>query len=76
MDAKVSVRAPIAGRLLSIKVKVGDKLEKDDVVMELESMKMEIPIFAPQKGIVKEILVSEGDFVQTHAILATIDLLP
>ena len=42
---------------------VGDSLEEDDPLMILESMKMEIPVSAPEAGVVKELLVGEGDTV-------------
>ena len=40
---------------------VGDTVAEDDPLVILESMKMEIPLLAPQAGVVREILVVEGE---------------
>ena len=40
---------------------VGDNVAEDDPLVILESMKMEIPLLAPRSGVVKEILVAEGE---------------
>ncbi len=58
--AKGSVPAPIAGRVLSIRVKAGDEVKAGDVLLILEAMKMENEIKAPADGVVKEVLVAEG----------------
>ena len=50
-------------KILNINVKIGQKVNIDDVVVILESMKMEIPIESKYSGIVKEILIKEGDSV-------------
>lgn len=44
----------------------------DDIAI-LESMKMEIPISTEQSGIVKEIRVNEGDFINEGDVIAIID---
>ena len=55
------VRSEIAGSVWKIEVAVGDSVAEDDPLVILESMKMEIPLLAPRSGIVKEILVAEGE---------------
>jgi biotin carboxyl carrier protein len=55
------VRSEIAGSVWKIEVAVGDAVAEDDPLVILESMKMEIPLLAPRSGIVKEILVAEGE---------------
>ncbi len=57
---KGGVAAQIAGRILSVKVKVGDAVAKGDVLLLLEAMKMENEIKAPTDGIVKDVPVVEG----------------
>ena len=57
------VVASMAGSVWKILVDVGDQVEEDQDVAILESMKMEIPIMAEAKGIVKQIHAKEGDFV-------------
>jgi acetyl-CoA carboxylase biotin carboxyl carrier protein len=59
--AEIRVRSEIAGSIWKIEVAVGDTVAEDDPLIILESMKMEIPLLAPQAGVVREILVTEGE---------------
>ena len=59
--AQHRVRSEIAGSVWKIEVAVGDAVREDDPLIILESMKMEIPLLSPRAGIVREILVAEGD---------------
>jgi acetyl-CoA carboxylase biotin carboxyl carrier protein len=61
--ADLRVKCEIAGSVWKIEVAVGDKVDEEDPLIILESMKMEIPLLAPRAGIIKEILVAEGDAV-------------
>ena len=66
------VKTEITGIVWKIEASIGDELVEDDVIMILESMKMEIPVMAPCDGKLTEIHVAEGDQViedQTVAIL-------
>ncbi len=54
------VKAPIGGKVLDIKVSVGQKVEKGQVVCIIEAMKMENEVNASASGVVKEIKVSKG----------------
>jgi len=54
----------MGGTVWKVEVGEGDTVKAGDVVMILESMKMEIPIEVTDAGVVKEIKVVEGDFVQ------------
>lgn len=69
---KGGVNAQIAGKILSIKVKVGDTVARGDVLMTLEAMKMENEIKSPADGVVKEIPVAEGGRVAEGDTLAVI----
>lgn len=51
----VACTAPMAGKLVSIDVKVGDAVKKGDAVATVEAMKMLIKVFAPADGTVKSI---------------------
>ncbi len=62
-ELKNAVKSPLQGLIVKIKVKVGDKVKKGDVIAVLEAMKMQNDINAPWDGVVKEILVSEGSSV-------------
>ncbi|MFQ6064513.1 MAG: biotin/lipoyl-containing protein [Candidatus Bathyarchaeia archaeon] len=54
------VAASLPGRVVSLKVKVGDSVEKGDALCVLEAMKMENEIVAPMAGVVQEVVVLEG----------------
>jgi pyruvate/oxaloacetate carboxyltransferase len=62
----------IAGLVVSIKVKVGDKVEVDDDLMVIESMKMMRNYTAPHSGVVKEICVKENQTVNADDILMVV----
>ncbi|KAB2336249.1 biotin/lipoyl-binding carrier protein [Cytobacillus depressus] len=61
--AQIEVRAEISGSVWKIETKEGQRVMEEDVLLIMESMKMEIPIMAPAEGIVKEIKVNEGDSI-------------
>ena len=67
------VEAQITGSLFKIEKSVGDQVAADDILMIIESMKMEIPVEAPCAGKLAEIRVSEGDSIEEGAVLAVID---
>jgi urea carboxylase len=55
-----SIDSPIAGNLWQVPVAVGARVAAGDVLVILESMKMEIPVLAPFAGVVREIPVQPG----------------
>ena len=59
-----SVTAPMPGNILDIKVKVGDMVEANTVVIMLEAMKMENEIEADASGVIKAILLDNGEPVE------------
>jgi biotin carboxyl carrier protein len=61
--AELRVKSEIAGSVWKIEVAVGDKVDLDDPLIVLESMKMEIPLLAPRAGTVVQILVAEGEAI-------------
>jgi biotin carboxyl carrier protein len=63
----------MVGKIVDIKVKVGDKVKEDDEIAVLEAMKMEMPIVAPAAGVVTEIKVSIGQTCETDMVLAVIE---
>jgi acetyl-CoA carboxylase biotin carboxyl carrier protein len=56
----LTIRAEITGTVWKIVAQEGDMLQEDDTIMILESMKMEIPVLAPEDGRVAKLLVAEG----------------
>ncbi len=67
------VTVPMVGKIVSVSVKVGDKVKEDDEVAVLEAMKMEMPVVSPASGTVKEILVGPGQEVEAEAVIAVIE---
>jgi acetyl-CoA carboxylase biotin carboxyl carrier protein len=67
------VTVPMVGKIVSVSVKVGDKIKEDDQVAVLEAMKMEMPVVAPVAGTVKEICVAPGQEVEAEAVIAVIE---
>jgi biotin carboxyl carrier protein len=63
----------MVGKIVDIKVKVGDRVQEDDEIAILEAMKMEMPIVAPAAGVVKEIRVSVGQTCEADMVLAVIE---
>lgn len=64
--------SPLPGLVATVHVQTGDSVAAGDPVVTLQSMKMEIPIAAESSGTVDEILVAEGDEIDTGAVLARI----
>jgi len=58
-----AVKAPMPGKILSVRVKVGDAVQKGDIVCTLEAMKMEMPISTSVSGTVASIVANAGDNV-------------
>ena len=67
-----AVVAPLPGRVIELKVKVGDKVKAGDEVVVLEAMKMENSISTDYAGEVKQIFVKVGENVATDAPLVDI----
>lgn len=69
----VEVTSQMTGSVWKVTVEVGQRVEEDQEVVILESMKMEIPILATADGIIKEILVKEESFVSEGEVVVTIE---
>ena len=67
------VKAELVGNVWKVQAKPGDQVAEDDVLIVLESMKMEIPVVAPVAGTVKEIRVKETDVVREGQVVAVIE---
>lgn len=66
------VSSPMPGKVTSIKVNLGDRVKKGDVVLTVEAMKMENEIHAPIDGTVSDIFVKVGDNVNPDECLIRI----
>ena len=68
-----TIEVPLAGKIIDVKVSVGDRVQEGDVICILESMKMENPILSPVSGVVKEIQVSPDQVVKAGGVIAVIE---
>ncbi len=69
----MEVKAQITGTVWKIEAQVGETLEEEDEILIFESMKMEVPLCAPDSGILKELLVSEGESVEEGQVVAILE---
>ena len=67
------VKSEIAGSVWKIEVMPGQSVAEGEVLIILESMKMEIPVEAPSAGVVAEILISEGAAVAEEQPLVRLE---
>ena len=68
-----TVKSPMPGTILDVKVKSGDKVEEGQVLMILEAMKMENEISAPVSGTVASVNVANGATVASGDVLCSIN---
>lgn len=71
--ARVEVKSEVTGTVWKIERQVGDRVEADDELMILESMKMEIPVPTPTAGTVAEVRVAPEDSVSEGQVVAVIE---
>ena len=71
--ARIEVKAEITGTVWEVKSKPGDKVEGGDVLIVVESMKMEIPVITEDGGVVTEILVQKKDPVAEGQVVAILE---
>lgn len=67
-DVKVIV-APLTGLVLEVKVKVGQHVKKNEIIIILEAMKMHVNILASEDGTVAEISVKEKETVNQNTVM-------
>ena len=68
----MDIRSEIPGQVWKVVAKVGDKLAEEDIIIIIESMKMEIPLISPSSGVLIELHVSEQDIVAEDQLIATL----
>lgn len=69
----VEIKSSVPGKVIAVEVSQGQVVKAGDTVVILESMKMEIPVVAPQDGTIASIVVSQGNEVENGAVLATMN---
>jgi pyruvate carboxylase subunit B len=70
---KGMVTSPMQGMILYLKVKIGEDVKEGDVVATIEAMKMQADVRSPHGGVVRQVLVHEGEIVNSgEAIMVVI----
>ena len=72
-DHASALAAPMPGQVRGVNVSAGDAVTKDQTLMVLEAMKMEIRIQAPFDGVVKSVAAEVGQTVEREQILIEIE---
>ncbi|MFN2363411.1 MAG: biotin/lipoyl-containing protein [Halarsenatibacteraceae bacterium] len=67
------VEAPMAGKIIDVKVSEGEEVSQGDLIIVLEAMKMENEIYAPAAGEVTEVMVAADDSVNSGDSLLKIE---
>ena len=67
------IKAPMAGKIIDVKVKVGDSVKEGDEVIILEAMKMELPVVAEVAGKVSAINCDKGQGVEGESVLVVVE---
>jgi acetyl-CoA carboxylase biotin carboxyl carrier protein len=70
--SSIDIKAEISGSVWKVLVHSGEQVKAGDTLLIIESMKMEIPVEAPQDGTVEHVHVKETDTVDEEQVLATI----
>jgi acetyl/propionyl-CoA carboxylase alpha subunit len=73
VDEEAALVAPMPATVLAVHAAQGERVERSQVVMVLEAMKMELPIRAPRDGVVKSVGCQVGDLVQPGATLLELE---
>ena len=64
-----TIATQMPGRVIAIRVEVGETVEKGQILATVEAMKMENPLKAPRSGVVEEICVKEGAILEAKEVL-------
>jgi len=74
MATTIELKTDITGSVWKVLKQAGDHVDEEEPVLIMESMKMEVPVIATDAGVVREILVKEGDTVSDGTVVARIDV--
>ena len=71
--ARHEIESEVTGNVWKVLLEAGAKVEEGDIIMILESMKMEIPVEASVSGILSELCVAPEDQVSEDQLLAVVE---
>ena len=71
--ARQDVESEVTGNVWKVLKSVGDSVAEGEVIMILESMKMEIPVESPASGTLSQVLVEPEEQVEEDQVLAVIE---
>lgn len=71
--ARAEIESEVTGTVWKIETKVGDKVAEGDVLMIIESMKMEIPVLATEDGVIAEFATEETEPVSEGQVVVILE---
>ena len=71
--ARHEVESEVTGSVWKVLLEAGAAVSEGDVIMILESMKMEIPVESPVRGVLAELCVAPEDQVEEDQVLAIVE---
>lgn len=69
----IEIRAELSANVWQVRAEAGQRVDEDDEIVVLESMKMEIPVVSPCAGTLVEVRVAPGDKVVDGTVVAVVD---
>jgi biotin carboxyl carrier protein len=71
-EGEIAIKAPMPGLIVDVPISQGQSVSEGDVLVVLESMKMENELKAPRAGLVSQVRVRAGESAEQHQVLVTI----
>jgi biotin carboxyl carrier protein len=71
-SGEIAIKAPMPGLIIDVPVQEGQVIAEGDVLVILESMKMENELRAPRSGVIRQVRVQTGDSVEQHQTLVAV----
>ncbi|MEN8171871.1 MAG: DUF2118 domain-containing protein [Chloroflexota bacterium] len=72
-SGEYNLKAPMPGLVVSVLVKEGDQVEEGDVLLILESMKMQNELKSPRAGVVSRVNTKDGDHVERKHLMLSVN---
>jgi biotin carboxyl carrier protein len=72
LTGEVVIKAPMPGVVIDVSISQGQEVEQGDILVVLESMKMQNEFKAPRSGKIHSVRVAPGDKVEQNAVMLTI----